>query len=91
MLYFDIFGLEFQKTYRCIWNQHPRIRLIAKFWEKTKMPKFGTKNALFGYFWVGIWKQYCHIGNQHIPISLNPKFWEKTKMSKFGTKNALFC
>ena len=23
------------------------------------MPKFGTKNAWFGYFWAGIWKQYC--------------------------------
>ena len=22
------------------------------------MPKFGTKNALFGYFWGGIWKEY---------------------------------
>ena len=34
-----------------IWNQHPRIFLIAKLCEKTKMPKFGTRNALFGYFW----------------------------------------
>ena len=22
------------------------------------MPKFGTKNALFGYFWADIWKQH---------------------------------
>ena len=28
--------------------------------------KFGTKNALFGYFWDEIWKNYCHnIWNQH--------------------------
>ena len=26
-----------------------------------KMPKFGTKNALFGYFWARILKNYCHI------------------------------
>ena len=24
---------------------------MAKFCKKTKMPKFGTTNALFGYFW----------------------------------------
>ena len=28
---------------------------------KTKMPKFGPKNALFGYFWDKIIKGYCHI------------------------------
>ena len=25
------------------------------------MPKFGTKNALFGYFWARILKNCCHI------------------------------
>ena len=25
------------------------------------MPKFGTKNALFGYVWARIFKDYCHI------------------------------
>ena len=28
-----------------------RIYLVAKFREKTKIPEFGTKSALFGYFW----------------------------------------
>ena len=37
------------------------------------MPKFGTKNAWFGYFWTGIWKQYCHIWNQH-PQKINSLF-----------------
>ena len=27
-----------------------RIYLVAKFREKTKIPEFGTKSALFGYF-----------------------------------------
>ena len=36
------------------------FRLTAKFWKTIKMPKFGTKNALFRYFWAGILKQYCH-------------------------------
>ena len=57
---------------------------------KTKMPKFGAKNAWFGYFWAGIRKQYCHIWNQHSWICLIAKFCRKTKMPKFGTKNALF-
>ena len=33
----------------------------CNFREKTKMPKFGTKNALFGYFWAKTLKRYCHI------------------------------
>ena len=45
MQYFGIFGLAFENKYYHIWNQHPRICLIAKFCEKPKMPKFGTKNA----------------------------------------------
>ena len=53
------------------------------------MPKFGTKNALFAYFWVGILKQYCHISNQHFRICLIATFRGKTKMPKFGTKNVL--
>ena len=51
------------------------------------MPKFGTKNAWFGYFWAGIWKQYDHIWNEHPRICLIAKFRGKTKMPKFETKN----
>ena len=54
------------------------------------MPKFGTKNARFRYFWAGTWKQYCHIWNQHPGICLIAKSRGKTKMPKFGTKNAWF-
>ena len=45
------------------------------------MPKFGTKNALFGYFWPKMLylgnfgqefkKKYCHIWNQHPQICQN--------------------
>ena len=52
MPYFGIFGLEFSKIYCHIWNQHPRVWLNRKFREKMKMSKFGTKNALFEYFWA---------------------------------------
>ena len=37
-----------------------RICLTAKFREKMKMPKFGTKNDLFGCFWARIYRNYCH-------------------------------
>ena len=73
-----------------IWNQHPRFCLIVKFCEKTKIPKFGTKNVLFGYFWARILKNYCQIWNQHYQICQTVRFCEKTKMAIFGTKNALF-
>ena len=54
------------------------------------MPNFGTKSALFCYFWARILKNYCHIWNQHLRISLIAKFCEETKMFKIGTKSALF-
>ena len=51
VLYLDIFGLEFKKNYCDISSQHLWICLIAKDCEIIKMPTFGTKSALFGYFW----------------------------------------
>ena len=54
------------------------------------MPKFGTKNALFWYFWAGILQQNFHILDQHPRICLIAKFREIMKMLKFGDKNALF-
>ena len=52
------------------------------------MPTFGTKKALFGYFWARILRNCCHVWNQHLRISVIAKFCEETKMPKFGTKNA---
>ena len=57
---------------------------------KIKIPKFGTKNALFWYFWTGILKKYYHNWNQCPWIFLIAKFGAKTKILIFGTKNALF-
>ena len=37
-------------TFEFFRNRHPRICLIAKFSEKTKMPKFGTKMLYLGIF-----------------------------------------
>ena len=70
-------------------NQHPQICLIAKFWEKTRIPNFGTKSSWFRYFWAAIWKQYCDIWNQHPRICLIAKFSSKLKMPKFGSKKCL--
>ena len=52
------------------------------------MLKFGTKNALFEYFWTRILKNYCHICNQHLQICqkwvFNPysEFWYKSAFLK---------
>ena len=54
------------------------------------MPKVGTKNALYGYFWAIVLKNYYHIWNQYPWICLIGKFCGKTEKPKFGTKNALF-
>ena len=86
----EYFWAGIPKQYCHIWNQHLRICLIAKFREKTKMSKFGTKNASFGYFWARISEIYCHIWNLHFRICLIARFCVETKMPKFGTKNALF-
>ena len=75
-----------------IWNQHLEglICIISKFCRKTKMPKFWTKNALFGYFWATVLRNYCRIWNQHPQICLFAKnFVKKTKIPKCGIKNAL--
>ena len=81
MPYLGIFGLEFEKHYSHIWNQHSSSNF--KFRKKTKMSKFGTKDVWFGYFWAGIWKQ-------HPRICVFAKYNEIIKMPKFGTKSALF-
>ena len=82
-------GLKFKKLLSYL-KSDPRICFIAKFCVETKMPKFGTKNAWFGYFGAGIWKYYCHIWNQHPQICLIAKCTGNTEILKFVTKNALF-
>ena len=51
------FGIKY------VWNQHPWICLAAKFYKKKqqKKHKFGTKNALFGYFWTRTLKKLFEI------------------------------
>ena len=85
-----VFYLEFKKKYCYIWNYQPRIYLIAKFPEKIKMPKFGTKMPDLDIFGLEFQNCYCHIWNQHLWICLIAKFCEETKIPKFGTKNTLF-
>ena len=62
---FSYFEAGISKYYCHIWNQRPRICLVAKFGAKIKILKSGSKNVWFGYFWTGSWKLYCHIWNQH--------------------------
>ena len=49
---FGYFWARISKDYCHICNQLPRICVIAQFLRKTRMSEFGTKNALFGYFFI---------------------------------------
>ena len=89
-LWFRYFWIGIWKICCQIWNQHPRICLIAKYCEIMKVPKIGTKSVLFPYFWARILQNYWHIWNQQLRISVIVKFCEETKMPKLWTKTALF-
>ena len=45
------------------------------------MPKNGSKNDLFGYFWARILKHCFHICNLHYQICLTENFRKKTQKS----------
>ena len=53
MPYLDIFGLEFENIIAMF-----EISVLEFVWLQSlvqkKILKFGTENALFGYFWTGI-------------------------------------
>ena len=54
------------------------------------MPKFGTKNPLFQYFWARILeKLFSNLKSSPSNLSIC-KISRKKKMPKFGTKNARF-
>ena len=88
MQYWGYFCARILKNYCHISNQYPPICLMAIFFEKAKVTKFGTKNAVIADFWTRILKNYCDIINQHPQVCLFAKFHEKTNMAKFGTKSA---
>ena len=60
MPYLGIFGPEFLKIMSYL-KSGSRICLIAKFREKMKMPKIGTKNSFIWVFLDWHLKKYCHI------------------------------
>ena len=55
-----------------------------------KMPKFDTKNALFGYFLARILKNCCHIEIKALKFVKLINLIKRMKMPLVGTKNALF-
>ena len=61
MLYFDIFGLEFQKSIVLFEISTLKFLKLQNLMKKMKMHKFVTKNALFMYFAHTVLKKYCHI------------------------------
>ena len=54
------------------------------------MPKFGTKNDLYGCFSARSLKNYCLIWNHHSQICQIRKFLQKIKLPNFGTKHPFF-
>ena len=57
-----------------------------------KMPKFGTKNAFFGYFWAGILKKllsYLKSASSHLSICKIPR--KKQKCLNLGPKVPDLC
>ena len=90
MLYLSIFGLEFEKAI-VIFETKPLEFVYLQSFVKKKMPKFGTKNVLLGYFWARILIMITIvIFESSSRICLIAKFYEKTQMPKFEPKNALF-
>ena len=80
---------EIWKHYCHIWSQHPRICLFAKFRNKTKIPKFRTNSALFGYFWIRILKNYCHIWNQ-LPQTCQKWVFDSYSQFWYRARGSLF-
>ena len=74
-LIFLFFLAKILKRYCDIWNQLPQICWIARLHEKTKKPKYGIENDLFGFFWTQQ-LQICLVANFH-EKEKNAKIWEQ--------------
>ena len=59
MPYCGIFYLKFEKT--VVMFEIRTLECVKMFHAKIKIFEFGTKNALFEYFWDAILKNSCHI------------------------------
>ena len=87
---FGYFWAGILKNYCHIWNQHPQICQLAKFREKTKMPKFGTKNVLFVIFNQEclIWVFFCYTFKKLLwYLKSAPSNWSNCKLLQ-KNKNA---
>ena len=61
MPYVGTFGLELGNNMIMFEMNTLEFAHVQSFVKKQKMPKFGTKNVLFGFFWARISKSYYHI------------------------------
>ena len=77
--YLGIFGLQFNKNYYQIFNQHTRICETIKFHPKRKKKNLGPKMLYFG-LWLECWKT--------IVIFLS--FVQKLESLNLEPKNVLF-
>ena len=94
--YLGILGLQFNKNYYQVFNQHTRICETIKLHpthththtHTQTHTQIGNKNALFGSL-AGILKNYCHISYKRPPNCLIGKFRAKVRIFVFGNKRCL--
>ena len=77
--YLGFFGKKVKKKLLSYSKSASLNLSICIFHEKTKILKFGTKHALFGYFSARLLKNFCHIWNQHPRIYLIAKILWRNK------------
>ena len=81
--------LDWKLKRRLSYLKSPSIFLKREDSRKNEVFKSRTKDALFGYFWVGIWKSYSHNINQGPRICHIARLSPKKEIPTFGTKNTL--
>ena len=78
MLYFGIVEQEFKKKLFSYLKSASLNLSIGKISQKKKkMPKYGTKNTLFGYFWGRILKRLLSFSKSAPSNASNCKILEK--------------
>ena len=83
MPYLDTFGPEFENNIAIFEINTLEFVLLQNFVKNEKMPKFGTKNSLFRYFWARNLKNYCHIWHKY-PRICQIQWYTHTVIFVFG-------
>ena len=81
--YSGIFGLQFNKNYYQIFNEHTQFCETIKFHPKQKKKKNLEQKCSIWVF--GMLKKYNHISNKRPPNCVIANFRAKIRILKFGT------